>query len=188
MFVNVKAYSGGNLIYKVNPYDPDAGTLKGLSYPYLGQGLPAPGPLSANEVYRTELVYEMNPSSTDLTGETKTFHFALGTGRYKDNRIPPAGFTNAAFETFGGVPIDTQGPVPRYPDGQNWDVASYGLPPTARYVSAELYYQSTSKEYVEFLRDENNTTTDGDVLGHANVVSLVADQARGSSAPGDQQA
>ncbi|MFN2196699.1 MAG: phosphoglycerate kinase, partial [Anaerolineales bacterium] len=32
-----------------------------------------------------------HPSSS-LTGEDETFHFALATGRYKDNRIPPKGF------------------------------------------------------------------------------------------------
>ena len=34
MFVNIKAYAGGSLIYEANPYDVAAGTLKGLDYPY----------------------------------------------------------------------------------------------------------------------------------------------------------
>ena len=51
----------------------------------LGQDLPDPQPLGANEAYVDELVYEMHPES-DLTGESQTFHFALATGRHKDNR------------------------------------------------------------------------------------------------------
>ena len=38
----------------------------------------------------------------------------------------------AAFATFGGAPVDPSHPSPRYPDGQNWDVATFHLPPTAR--------------------------------------------------------
>jgi hypothetical protein len=94
MFVSIQAYQEGNLIYEVNPYDATAGTLKGLHYPYQ-PGLPAPEPLADHEVYVDELVYETHPEST-LTGETQTFHFALATGRHKDNRIPPKGFNIAA--------------------------------------------------------------------------------------------
>ena len=48
MFINVKAYEGGPpplgaLIHEINPYDPNAYTLKGLSYNYQdGFGLPLP--------------------------------------------------------------------------------------------------------------------------------------------------
>ena len=34
----------------------------------------------------------------------------------KDNRIPPRGFTNAAFEAFDGAPVGAT-----YADGQYWD-------------------------------------------------------------------
>jgi hypothetical protein len=37
----------------------------------------------------------------------------------------------------------------------------FALPASARSVKATLYYQTTSKEYVEFLRDENTTNTAG---------------------------
>ncbi|TPW16058.1 MAG: hypothetical protein FD129_792, partial [bacterium] len=94
-----------------------------------------------------------------------SFHFVLNDTIYKDNRIPPAGFTNAAFTTFGGRPVETGHPAsPRYADGQNWDSAVYPLPLTTRKVVATLRYQSTSKEYVEFLRDENTTDGAGQAL------------------------
>ena len=90
MFVNVRAYSGGALVYEVNPYDTAVGTLKGLDLAIS----PSSPPLSATEERVDRLVYEMNPSSS-LTGESKTFHFVLADGRYKDNRIPPRGFDSS---------------------------------------------------------------------------------------------
>ena len=38
-----------------------------------------------------------------------------------------------------------------YADGQYWDDTDYVLPPTAAYAEVRLYYQTTSREYVEFL-------------------------------------
>jgi hypothetical protein len=158
MYVNIKAYAGGNLIYEANPYDIDAGTLKGLDYPYLDQVLPDPQPLGDNEAYVDELVYEMKPSSTDLTGEAKTFHFALATGRYKDNRIPPKGFNIVGAAERLSVPVKDGVEDPNlftaaeYAGGYN-DVAMI-IPAGADSVEVNLYYQTTSREYIEFLRDE----------------------------------
>jgi hypothetical protein len=120
------------------------------------------------------------------TGSGPSFHFALNDSLYKDNRIPPLGFTNSGFATFGGAPVDPDRPgSPRYADGQNWDLATYPLPSSTRQVVAELYYQTTSKEYVEFLRDENNTNTAGQTMynlwsqnGRAAPVLMKADTVR----------
>jgi hypothetical protein len=148
MFLHVVARDeGGAVVYESGAYNPSNGVL------------------SHDEdavIYEIKLGIStrLGPALGVTPGES--FHFTLNDTVMKDNRIPPAGFTNAAFETFGGAPVDPYGPVPRYPDGQNWDVASYSLPAEARYVSAELYYQSTSKEYVEFLQSENNTNSAGD--------------------------
>jgi hypothetical protein len=160
MFVNIKAYSGGTLLYEVNPYDPTAGTLKGLDYPYLGQGLPDPVDLVANEAHVDELVFEMKPSSTDLTGEAKTFHFALATGRYKDNRIPPKGFdidnagARLSVPVWHGVEDANYFTSVEYAGG--YDDVSLTIASGADYVEVNLYYQTTSREYIEFLRDEIN--------------------------------
>jgi hypothetical protein len=162
MFVNVKAYASGSLIHEVNPYDTTAGTLKGLDYPYLGNGLPDPAILVDNEVYVDELVYEMKPSSTDLTGEAKTFHFALATGRYKDNRIPPKGFDIGGAAARLSVPVWHGDDAPGYFTTQEYaggyDAFSLNIAPGADYVEVNLYYQTTSREYIEFLRDEINGT------------------------------
>ena len=159
MFVNIKAYSGGNLVYEINPYDAAAGTLKGLSYPYQpGYGLPDPLPLGSGEVYLDEIVYEMKPSSTDLTGEDKTFHFALATGRYKDNRVPPKGFDIAkaperlSVPVWHGVEDANYFTNAEYTGG--YDEVSLTIPSGADAVEVSLYYQTTSREYIEFLRDE----------------------------------
>ena len=162
MFVNLRAYAGGALVYQVNPYDAVAGTLKGLAYQYIPDvGLPDPEPLGPDEVYIDELVYEMKPSST-LTGETKTFHFALADGRYKDNRIPPKGFRIADAPERLAVPVwhgsDTAGYFTAEEYAGGFDDVSLVLPVAADLVEVDLYYQTTSREYIEFLRDEINGT------------------------------
>lgn len=88
-----------------------------------------------------------------------SFHFALNNKYYKDNRIPPRGFTNAAFEAVQAAPV---GAV--YKDGQHWDDTVYRVPPGARSATVTLYYQTVSKEYITFLRDENRTNNTGEVL------------------------
>jgi len=88
----------------------------------------------------------------------ESFHLVLNDTIVKDNRIPPRGFTNAAFAVFGGAPVGTT-----YPDGQHWDDTAY---PVGDAVAADviLYYQTTSKEYVEFLLAENTTNAAGQIL------------------------
>jgi hypothetical protein len=157
MFVNIKAYRRGRLIYEANPYDHAAGTLKGIRYPY-GGGIPTPRPLRwLREDYVGELVYEMHHSST-LTGETKTFHFALADGRYKDNRIPPKGFRIDEADDRLIEPVWQGEVTPGYFTAAEYaggyDEVSLTIPPGASLVEISLYYQTTSREYIEFLRNE----------------------------------
>lgn len=156
IFVNIKAYVGDTLAHEVNPYDFAAGTLKGLNHP-------ASPPLGANEEYVDELVYEVHPQS-ELTGEDETFHFVLATRRYKDNRIPPKGFdiTQAAERLIEPVDHGVVSPGMFTPDeyAGGYDDVALNIPAGADKVVVALYYQSTSREYVEFLRDEINGTAD----------------------------
>ncbi len=87
-----------------------------------------------------------------------SFHFALNNTVYKDNRIPPRGFTNEAFAGPGLLPV---GAV--YADGQYWDDTVYTLPDATNRIEATLYYQTASKEYVDFLRAAGGA--DGQSLG-----------------------
>jgi hypothetical protein len=164
MFINIRAYDNtGALVYEVNPYDSAAATLKGLGYPYQGGGrLPNPAVIGSGEVHNDALVYEMKPSSS-LTGElTSTFHFVLGTDRYKDNRIPPKGFDFSNAAERQSQPVWQGQIVPGYFSGEEYaggyDHVSLNIPSGAARVEVNLYYQTTSREYVEFLRDEINGT------------------------------
>jgi hypothetical protein len=107
-------------------------------------------------------IYEVHPGiDTNISGALgldpeATLHFVLNNKIYEDNRIPPRGFANAAFDAFGGAPVGHH-----YDDGQYWDDTLYTLPAGAVRAEVKLYYQSTSKEFVEFLRDENRTDNKG---------------------------
>ncbi len=162
MFINVRAYAGETMIFEVNPYDTTVGTLKGLDHEYS----PSSPPLGPNEAYVDGLVYEVHPSSTH-TGEEETFHFALATGRYKDNRIPPKGFrigqaaTRLSEPVWDGEPVPDYFTVDEYAGGyDSVDLGDYeiSIPEVADRVEVRLYYQTTSREYIEFLRDEINGT------------------------------
>ena len=95
-----------------------------------------------------------------LTGlpEAPSFHFALNNKIYKDNRIPPRGYEDAAFEAGQAQPVGAS-----YADGQHWDDTAYPIPVGADYAVVSVYHQTTSKEYIEFLRDENTTDSKGDI-------------------------
>ncbi len=160
MYLNVRVFAGGALIFEINPYDAAAATLKGLHYDYQpGFGLPAPAALTASESYSDGLVYQMHPSST-LTGETETFHFVLADDRHKDNRIPPKGFRiseaggRLSVPRLGGADAPTLYQAAEYAGG--YDDVSLVVPSGADYLEVTLYYQTTSREYMEFLRDEIN--------------------------------
>jgi hypothetical protein len=79
------------------------------------------------------------------------FRLAISNTYYKDNRIPPMGFTNAGFNSVqaGHMPANL------YADGQYWDDTQFVIPPNARSAKVSVLYQTTTKEYIEFLRDAN---------------------------------
>lgn len=111
------------------------------------------------KIYEAELGVDQVMS--DLTGIPvgPSFHFAVNNLWYKDNRIPPRGFTNAGFEAVQAAPVGYS-----YDDGQYWDDTQFEVPAGAVLAEVRVYYQSASKEYVEFLRDENHTDDAGQIL------------------------
>jgi len=153
MFVGITLFKAGAVMHQVNPYDAQVGTLKGLN----PAESPSSPPLGSGEAHLDELVYEAHASSS-ITGEENTFHLALATGFSKDNRIPPRGFRIAeaaarhAVPALGGAPAPGLFTAAEYAGG--YDEISVALPPGGDAVSVELYYQTTSREYIEFLRDE----------------------------------
>ncbi len=145
MWINVQGFDGDdNLVFESGAYDGLTGVLT-----QDGQAK----------------VYHIEPGlSEDLAAALGLpagpgFHFVLNDTVYLDNRIPPRGFTNAAFEAIQSPPIGYS-----YADGQYWDDTYYELPVGVESVTVRLYYQTLSKEYVEFLRDENETNDAGQDL------------------------
>jgi hypothetical protein len=144
-WLNVKAFDAGDqVIYESAAYDPDTGVL--------GHDDGAK-------------IYEIKPGISTRLGALlgvepgPSFHFALNDTVYSDNRIPPRGFTNAAFTEIQSPPVGYA-----YADGDHWDDTHYVLPSGAVRVEVALYYQTTSKEYIEFLRDNNSVSTLGQEL------------------------
>jgi len=107
-------------------------------------------------------IYHTEPGLDEVTAPLvgvdpgPSLHFVLNNRIFLDNRIPPRGFVNSTYGSFGGAPV-----AHTYADGQYWDDTSYAIPPGATSARVTLYYQSTSKEFVEFLRDENTTNSKG---------------------------
>jgi hypothetical protein len=142
IWLNVKFYDDSNsLISESCAYDTNTG--------YLSHDAEA-------KIYEIEPGMDANVAPLLGVPPGPSFHFVLNNKVYKDNRIPPRGFTNAAYADFGGAPADYN-----YADGQYWDDTYYNIPPGVASTEVTLYYQSTSKEFIEFLRDENTTTNDG---------------------------
>jgi hypothetical protein len=134
----------GTVVYESGHYDNDTGVLTEDSDIKLYQIKPG-----------------LDATIASLTGfnEGPGFHFVLNNKIFFDNRIPPRGFTNANFESIQSPPVGYS-----YADGQYWDETVYQLPPEATMVAATLFYQATSKEYIDFLQSENTTNNTGQVL------------------------
>ena len=105
-----------------------------------------------------ELVQGLDSTQSGVTGlpQGPSFHFVLNNAVLKDNRIPPQGFSNAAFEKI-------QAPVvaASFEDQQYWDDTPFSVPANAVRAEVRLYHQTSSKEYMEFLLNENTTNTAG---------------------------
>ena len=104
------------------------------------------------KVYEAKLGLDEAVSALTGVPAGPNFHFVLSNKRFKDNRIPPRGFTNANFELIQSEPVDYT-----YNDGDYWDDTQFAVPAGAARADVRVFYQSTSKEYIEFLRDENRT-------------------------------
>lgn len=144
MWINVRFFdASGSLVQEHGAYDNATAVLT----------------TSDTTVY--EGVMGMDAHAAGATGRPvgESFHFVLNNEWVKDNRIPPRGFTNAGFASVQASPVGTA-----YADGQHWHDTNYPIPANAARAEVRTYYQTASKEYIEFLRDENTTNTAGQVL------------------------
>ena len=142
MWLQVEAYDAdGLLIYSSGAYDAATGVL--------------------TEDIDLQMYEAKHGISADLAAQLgvpagESFHFMLNNEILRDNRIPPRGYTFAAFAANGAAPYSNGSPDPtRYADGQYWDTVSYTLPAEPDLVIVRLLHQVASQEYVEFLRDES---------------------------------
>ena len=110
------------------------------------------------KVYQTVLGMNSEMAKTTHLPVGKSFHLVLNNEIISDNRIPPMGFTNANFEAIQSAPVNYS-----YEDGQYWDDTLYVIPTGATQAVATLYHQTTTKEYIEFLRDANVTDANGQI-------------------------
>jgi len=146
MWLEVKAWSASGEYYESGAYDDSTAVLTHDA---------------------DAKIYEVKPGISpwlaSVTGIAAgpSFHFVLNDTVYKDNRIPPMGFTNTGFDSVQASPVGYS-----YSDGQHWDSTLYetGFIDSIISVEVSLLYQTTSKEYVTFLRDENLTNDWGDVM------------------------
>ena len=103
---------------------------------------------SDTKVYETEQVIGAEVAAATNLPVSTHFHLSLAIETLHDNRIPPRGFTNAAFSAAGAAPV-----AYTYADGQYWDNTDYAIPANAVKAAVSFYYQTSSMEYMEFLRD-----------------------------------
>ncbi|WP_455169260.1 T9SS type A sorting domain-containing protein [Aegicerativicinus sediminis] len=147
MWINLQAFDiNNNLLYESGSYDTSSAQLQ----------------LEGTKIYEAKLgmdeeitnIANANGNGNYTSGES--FHFVLNNTVVKDNRIPPRGFTNVGFESVQAAPVGYS-----YEDGEYYDQTDYQVPEESYKILVKLYYQTVSKEYIEFLRDNNTTNNTG---------------------------
>ncbi len=158
MWVNVKFYNAKQqVIAERGAYDPAQATLT----------------TSDTKVYEARFGLDNHAAQATGVPAGESFHLILNNQVLKDNRIPPIGFSNSAFTAVQANPVNYS-----YADGQYWDDTMFDIPGAATRAMVTLNYQTTSREYIEFQRDNNVTNTAGQNAYDRWV-------ARGKSAPVD---
>ena len=158
MWINVKFYNSG-------------GTLIGEHGAYNG----ASADLTTTDTTVYEVKHGLDATQAAATGVPmgESFHFVLNNEILLDNRIPPRGFDLSDFTVAQAEPVNYV-----YLENHHWDDVNYTIPVGTHNLEVNLYHQTTSKEYIEFLRDENTTNSAG-----IDAYNLWADPAVGNMSP-----
>jgi len=156
MWMNVRFFNRqGALIHELGAYNTATAELD----------------VASTKVYEAHIGPDANMAALSGHPAGPSFHFAFSNKIYFDNRIPPRGFNHANFEAVQAAPVGVT-----YADGQNWDETSFSIPIGTSWMETRVYHQTTTKEYIEFLRDENITNQTGQI-------AYDAWELRGKSAP-----
>lgn len=119
-----------------------------------GRWDPQTGDLGGAPTTVFEMEIGLSPTAAKLTGlpAGPTTHMSLADVVVKDNRIPPRGFANAAFDAVGAGAVGAT-----YADGQHWADVPFTIPQGATHVKVRLLYQTVTREYVDALVKGNKT-------------------------------
>jgi hypothetical protein len=140
MWVQVRFFDGQTLVGVRGAYDFNSAALQG------------------QDTTVFEIVHGLDASMAASTNLPvgPSFHFLLNNTTEKDNRIPARGFRGAEYTAVGAYVVGAT-----YEDEQYWSEVDYTIPAGATRAEVRLYHQTTSKEYVTFLRDTNVTDMTG---------------------------
>ncbi|HEY6942459.1 hypothetical protein [Dokdonella sp.] len=154
MWLNLQVRDAANaLVFESAAYDPASATLTKDAQARVYEVLHG--------------IYNHNGSNAcDIEdgGGSPMFHFVLNDCIAKDNRIPPLGFRPATVDDPNGYSLRPVGAT--YPETSpgsgvlvNYDTAPYAITVPAGTtgpltVTARLYFQTSSRDYIEFLRDQ----------------------------------
>ncbi len=127
----------------------------------LGLGVSPLLPLSFDRVtgQPTMTLIQLASAAPGTTHET--FHFVLNNKLVADNRIPPYGFSFNAAQTRNALPV----PATQFGNPgtggtyQHYDDVALAPPANATRAEIELLYQTSSWEYIQFLRLANPGTS-----------------------------
>jgi len=161
-WLNVKWFDAqNNLISEIGAYDPATAVLDKVG----------------TKIYEGELGLDAQQAAATGRPVGKSFNFVLVNSWLKDNRIPPRGYTSTGFQSVQAAPVSAT-----YAEEQYWDETAYTIPAGAVRVEVALRHQTTTKEYIEFLRDTNTTNNTGTVaysqwVQHGRSAPALLDQA-----------
>jgi hypothetical protein len=141
VWIDVRFYDvGNNLLAERGAYDLATAQLDAAS----------------TKVYEIEHGIDANMAAATGLASGPSFHFVLNNKIWKDNRIPPRGFKLQDFTASQALPVNAF-----FQEEQYWDDTAYAIPAGAHHAQVALFHQTTSKEYIEFLRDANTTNAAG---------------------------
>jgi len=180
MWLNLQVKDvNGALVFESGAYDTDTGILTVDSQARVYEILQG--------IWNHQGTNECDVEDSD--GDAM-FHFVLNDCIAKDNRIPPLGFQPATTGDPNGY--EMRPVAATYPEASpgvlvNYDTVNYTVPVPVGTTgpltaTARLYYQTSSKDYIEFLRDQaiDNKTPDENTMcmGAANRPFTVGPQGR----------